>query len=412
MASDYPIEAAFVMPGESLYDWLCNIEAIDAKDQVTDKMLYAFGIEAITSHKLSHNEISALYLDIKNIVRFVSCLRPHLGPEDLTEEYLGYGGRLNKRWSKLGLEFIDRMMRAKKIVHFLNRATPHTKSSQEGEKPRGSDERGIQVAPIPVQHSYLKPHPCVQALANASLSFEMVFAEHFLKNYSTPKEQTEKCLAEAFKTFTDPEKVQALKKAVESSRRKCNKNYQSLKRYLKSLLSLYKKLMVVRLDLYYRQPFAQDPAVCSHHRITADRVQFLNLIRQDYPAFVGYAWKIEVGIQRHWHAHTLLCFDGNHVRLDAVIGRRLGEAWVQLTKEQGDYFNCNGKRRRYKHDAIGEVKENDPGKEALLLGYPVTYMTKIDYYAALELPGGARTFGKGQILKVKKVVRRRKPNTS
>lgn len=347
---------------------------------------------------LARTDIAFIYHSIKHSVAFVSKLKPHYRPEDLVEEYTDARDKHHLRWTKLGCSFIDQLYQARQVRDDLSILGPHSVFSPELQTSGTHAASDVPLIAIPtIFKPFLKPHPCIQALIKASPSFEDTFPTYRHPRLFTPTEATYRCIADAFRAFTAPAQLNELKKAADNSRRNCNKIYTSLKRYLLSLLQRYKRLLVVRLDLYYRQPYAQDPRVCTHQRISADRVQFLNLIRRNYPAFVGYAWKLEVGIQRHWHAHTLLCFDGNAVRLDAVIGRHLGDAWVQLTLDQGDYFNCNGKRHQYKHDAIGMVHAYRPDEVALLLGSPATYLTKIDYYAGLELPDGARTFGKGQL---------------
>lgn len=363
---------------------------------VPGEMLEHCGIEAMSRGTLSRTEISAIYRSIKNAVAFVSKLKANHRPEDLIREYKDSRGKRHLQWTKLGSSFIEHLHQARRVYSDLSCFTPHTAVIREDEA-SVFRYNGIPLITVPTFIPFLKPHPCIKALIDASPSFEDAFPTYRHPSLTTPTSATYKCIAGAFQAFTAPTQLEALKKAADNSRRNCNKTYTSLKRYLLALLQRYKRLLVVRLDLYYRQPYAQDNQVCTHQRISADRVQFLHVIRRYYPAFVGYAWKLEVGIQRHWHAHMLLCFDGDDVRLDAVIGRRLGDAWIQLTEGQGDYFNCNGKRHQYKHDAIGVIHANRPDEVALLLGPPATYLTKIDYYAGLELPDGARTFGKGQL---------------
>jgi len=337
---------------------------------LSEETLVDCGIEAAGDHRLARTEIEAIYKGIQAIDRFIRKLRVSHDPKELVD-LVCRGNRDRYEWSGLGRDFMSLIARAYGIGSDLSALTP-----------------------------FLKAHPSVQALMDASMAAGMSSDDFGSYQRLLPASdvQARDRVTTAFQSLTAPANLNALHKSSNNLRRNCNKKFNSLKRYLLTLIKHFKRVLVIRLDLYYGQKFSMNLKDCTHERISADRVAFLDMIRRDYPAFVGYAWKLEVGIQRRWHLHTLLCFDGDEVCNDIIIGRILGDAWVKLTNGKGDYYNCNAKRAGYKFDAIGMVRESNQAKVDDLMEYPATYLTKPDYFIGLELPNG-RSFGKGQILR-------------
>lgn len=325
------------------------------------------GIEAAGDHMLGHTDIKQIYRNVWLIDTFIRKLKANHDVSDLVKT-VNRNGRQIIEWSAFGKEFVDLIAKAYSIQADLSSLTP-----------------------------FLTPHPSVKALMDSADAVGPQFTNYYAPGLRASDPEARRQVASFLEKLTKSANLLELKKASDNLRRSCNKNFKGLSTYLLSLIRKLKRVLIVRLDLLYHHDFAMDYKASTHARISADRVKFLNMIRRDYPAFAGYAWKLEFGIQRRWHLHTLLCFDGDEVCNDIIIGRTLGEEWVKLTGGKGDYYNCNGKRGSYRFDAIGMVRESDQTKIDWLMEYAATYLTKLDYFVGLQLPADCRAFGKGQI---------------
>ena len=187
-----------------------------------------------------------------------------------------------------------------------------------------------------------------------------------------------------------------------------SKNYRSLKGYLDRLQERYAKLLIIRLDLYFTKALRTQQEV-SHRQLDACRKAFLRRIGLNYgQAFVGYAWKLEFGLERNHHFHLLLIFNGNKLQSDERISHGLGKLWSeQITKGSGCYYACNGQKTQYRYCGIGMLEHRDTVKRNHL-DLACQYLTKTDYYVHYSLPDGARSFGRGEIdVEVKKRGRKR-----
>ncbi|WP_447874551.1 YagK/YfjJ domain-containing protein [Serratia fonticola] len=116
-----------------------------------------------------------------------------------------------------------------------------------------------------------------------------------------------------------------------------------------------------------------------------------------FKACVGYVWKLEYGRYRGFHYHLLVFYDGARVRQDVTLARLLGEYWRDvITAGAGHYHNCNANKARYRFPGIGLLHYTDTAKRKGL-NIAVRYLCKVDTYARLTLPNGARSFGRGEI---------------
>jgi hypothetical protein len=113
---------------------------------------------------------------------------------------------------------------------------------------------------------------------------------------------------------------------------------------------------------------------------------------------VGYAWKTEHGIEKSYHHHFMLLFDGQRVREDITIGEYVGQYWRDvITKNRGYFYSCNRKKSNYKTLGVGMICHSD---EVMKEGMEIAalYLTKADGYAKLVTPDKSRTFGKGTLV--------------
>ena len=198
-------------------------------------------------------------------------------------------------------------------------------------------------------------------------------------------------------------KMERFKAKLRNFRRIADKNFVEVKRYISGMFSVYSRLMVVRLDLGYSRTLADIDVEkeVEHRNVSKDRVEFfkaLNKVAKD--KMVGFVWKLEYGLDKFYHYHLMLFFDGSQVQEDVMWAKRAGEIWVgEVTKGDGVYFNCNSKKHLYRDCGIGIVEHHDQKKrENLMLA--ASYLTKPDYYLRMVLPGKSRALGKGLAPKI------------
>ena len=179
-----------------------------------------------------------------------------------------------------------------------------------------------------------------------------------------------------------------------------NKRMESAKEYIDALQDKYSKLCVVRVDLGYKKPYS-DKIVLND--VNNDFNHMLNNRRSKPSVFknqIGYMCKKEYTQDKGVHFHTVFLYDGQKVQKDAHIGDKIGEYWEQLTKNKGNYYNCN--RKKYKYKGVGILKHADSEKRKILDEYVVSYLCKDDKkqdIAPIKSNQKDRAFDRGTIPK-------------
>lgn len=174
------------------------------------------------------------------------------------------------------------------------------------------------------------------------------------------------------------------------NRRNSLNNYTRLCELMQALFSCHSRLMVVRVDLGYREfdsPYI-DYETARYHR------KQLCLAFNIHPLFnhlLGYAWKLEWQPKKGFHYHFIFFFDGHQCQEDVTHARLIGEMWASaITGGQGLYYNCNlDADHHYHYNAMGRIDYHDFEKQRGL-DKLAKYLTKIDEYAAMLVEG--RTF--------------------
>ncbi|QZA78657.1 inovirus Gp2 family protein [Deefgea tanakiae] len=194
-----------------------------------------------------------------------------------------------------------------------------------------------------------------------------------------------------------------------------SENFTGTMKYVDYLFSRYSKLLVVRLDLDFKEdyPARYDAALCKRHLDT-----FLNNRRNNslFEHCVGYVWHIEFGKKMGFHCHCILFFNGNKVQQGVNWADRIGQYWSQkIVGGYGSYHNCNKNidvLKKLGRLAVGMIHYSDAGLRKNLMRYAVSYLTKIDELIRLQIPEDMpkfRTFGRGEIPKYREVKKRGRP---
>lgn len=202
-------------------------------------------------------------------------------------------------------------------------------------------------------------------------------------------------------------------KALYNHERGARKNALSLTEYIDGLYGIYARLCVVRLDLSYSRAHRDSVGPLNPSRVKEDLTSFLRSAKSEFPALVGYIWKMEYGQSKSYHIHFMAFFDGHKVCKDVVVGNVLGDLWRDfVTGGDGGYWNCNAKKTYYERIygvGVGVIAHDNIERRASLLRAAM-YLAKVDYYVRLNEKGVGRIFGKGQLpeRRANKVGRKRK----
>lgn len=186
--------------------------------------------------------------------------------------------------------------------------------------------------------------------------------------------------------------------------RKCKraalKNWRGFDRYTSSLFCRYARILIVRIDLYHRKPELQisEGGNISREQVVNDRNLYFRGMEGNslYEHLIGYAWKLEYGLKKGYHYHCFLFFDGSKVRQDVTLARMAGEDWIRVTRDKGDYWNCNADKDRYRGLGIGMIAHDDTAGRSGL-NRAIAYVTKPDYCLCLQKQDIGRNFARGVI---------------
>ncbi|EAX5860699.1 inovirus-type Gp2 protein [Salmonella enterica] len=196
--------------------------------------------------------------------------------------------------------------------------------------------------------------------------------------------------------YRDEVNKPAFRQELRKYQRNTVKNLKGVTHYIQHLFTRHARLLVIRLDLAWGKVHSGSitPEIAKQQRQQLLRNMKRNRI---FRHVLGTVWKMEYGPDRGFHYHTLFFLDGNKSRCGINICEQFGKYWISLiTEGKGTYFNCNARPERYEKPGVGMVKYDDILKQEGLQR-AVEYLTKIDTFARLALPGNVRTFGRSEI---------------
>lgn len=188
-------------------------------------------------------------------------------------------------------------------------------------------------------------------------------------------------------------KSKAHRKRLKNLERVENRNQLSIVTYVNSLFDQHAKLLVIRLDIGYHEDYYDQLTL---DLVMDDRNFYLRRVQNNYPALVGYIWKLEYGVDRRFHTHITFIFNGAIHQRDISLSRAIGGLWEDITDNNGIYYNCQVRREEYQRwgtDGIGMVHYSDTVKRIHLIN-ALSYLTKLDTQILAILPAGRRTFGR------------------
>ncbi len=218
---------------------------------------------------------------------------------------------------------------------------------------------------------------------------------------------TLKALNEFVDDIRNEVKSKEFKRTIREFNRKLDKNYNGLTDYIDGLFKIHSRLLVIRVDLSYKKnqfdhALKEDERERMYFQAKNDRELFFKKIKK-LPLFknmLGYAWKLQYGLEKGFHYHMIFFYDGSKSCQDSTIAMSIGEFWnKELTGGIGLYYNYNGDQSSYFYKSIGSINYHDHENIFYLKKWVASYLTKTDYYTRVIVRDNDRTFGKGQLKK-------------
>ncbi|MCG7590716.1 MULTISPECIES: inovirus-type Gp2 protein [unclassified Halomonas] len=179
---------------------------------------------------------------------------------------------------------------------------------------------------------------------------------------------------------------------------------KSAYKYIDSLHDVYSRILCVRVDFSYRKgKFIESDNFGEQMReVKNDWKVMQSKLRVSEVGvdMIGYLLKLEYGLLKGFHYHALIIYNGSKRQQDVVLGKMLGECWVNdvVPGNDGRYYNCNRYKNRYKNLGIGSINYYEMDKRKNLKGMVLNYMLKPD--DVLDFIGlNERLFFKGVLKK-------------
>ena len=188
----------------------------------------------------------------------------------------------------------------------------------------------------------------------------------------------------------------------EELRKGARSNFFKLAKFINRLFEYHSRILVVRVDLGYRQEFANTMPI---EIVQMHRDQLLG-DRRAYPevfdGLLGYAWCLEESEQGGgYHYHLLAFYHGADHRQDISIGLAIGNRWKSITNSCGQCYVSNFDKERLRSMGclgIGMINRTDIQLRINLIEKVAAYMTKkctvFDTRSGRTESGEFRSFGK------------------
>ena len=245
----------------------------------------------------------------------------------------------------------------------------------------------------------------VQLLRDCMVELGLMHSQNIvdpLGKYFNGKEHNYECFNRLIEVLRKRLTVENFTKRIRRRKEQSKRQFDSGRKYIASLFHRHSRILVLRVDFGYRdgidnldEPFTSKKSI---EEVRFDFHRFLNNRRsnQIFDHLIGYIWKLEQGVTKGYHFHTILFFDGSIVHKDEYIAQKIGEYWQDsVTKGAGLFHNCNRYKKGYRKLGIGMINHDDHELRDNLLS-ALIYLTKSEQYLRVRTPG-FRTFGTGLV---------------
>lgn len=255
-----------------------------------------------------------------------------------------------------------------------------------------------------------------EAVQDVGVQFGPFGLDSYDEDTDRPRDtdQTLSALAERIRVLTHRQKY----RRVQYDQRLQAKKLQSgNRRYVDGMFTRHARLLVVRVNLYYRAA-AQTRLRVEH--VFRDLDELINELRYNaiFDHEIGYICAIEQGkypgvrhehgderegrYGRGFHAHVAFFFDGSKVRADVFKAMQIGELWQEITRGRGCYDSSNHNKEAKHGDrlGVGMIHRDDWVRRERLYTV-VDYLAKDDQHLRLK-PVRGRCLRRGLLSRVRR----------
>jgi hypothetical protein len=196
------------------------------------------------------------------------------------------------------------------------------------------------------------------------------------------------------------ERFSQWKRAVE---RQSKDNFDTLWSLVLACLNVNHHALVLRFDLgypqFYRDSELSGVQVVTYEDIRCHRVALRLFLKRELKKRLpngackgmGFAIKLEYGLDKECHFHVIVILNGDVVRQDVTIVDMIGDYWQNvITRGKGGLYNCN--KAKYVSCGIGSVRYDNAEKLGILETVVVPYLVKPDFYMKMVKPDAHRSF--------------------
>ena len=230
--------------------------------------------------------------------------------------------------------------------------------------------------------------------------------------YSTSPDALNGCVDQINAYLVRP----AVKRRSYQPNEKYRNHRKQISQYIDGLFNNHGRVLVLRMDFSYRADFYPRMTLIKRHRDT-----LIRYLRDQQQGFLGFIWRMEYGIDKGYHLHTVILFNANQVQRDIRLGLVVGKYWNEvITEGNGLHYNCNAHKGSYRDCGIGEIHWQDSDKRAsferaaLYLAKPdplleivrtleVEHLTTQGHYEVSNKVENSRVFGLSQLNEIRGV---------
>ena len=207
--------------------------------------------------------------------------------------------------------------------------------------------------------------------------------------------------------FLSDLRTRLLNKSVQAQitkrERDAQDSFNRMRDYVNSLFAAHARYVVLRIDLGYLKDCGVEL-----EQVQRDLQHLRANMRHNaiFDDLEGHIAKIEFGLDKGFHIHLLLFFDGQKRTgfADISYAKRIGDYWVNsIAKPHGEYWNCNADKKQYQDRGllgIGTVNISDVQTMDNLFTI-VKYFSKAKQFIKLRSNPKIRMFRTGKRLKPK-----------
>ena len=181
-------------------------------------------------------------------------------------------------------------------------------------------------------------------------------------------------------------------------------NAKSLEEYLTKLFQHYARILVVRVDLKYTKEAQQHINIEQFYQHFEKMRNRLSNQDTCFENLHGHAWAMEQGAENGgYHVHLLLIYSADKHRSGSYLAQQVGEKWIELTNQQGAYYNLHNKAyinqliMQGNEIGLGTLSRDVEGdlNKLLTVGLYLTKETKESQRLRVKTTKGMQTFGHG-----------------